>query len=148
MTPVSDDADGTARETIQRLVAAGWYVFGDRTPGRNKLKPGDRLCFYESGVGVIAEAEVASRPAQQPPGDAPNLVRNLDKYPWSFRVKEPRFFFTAPVVIDADLRAKLDAFRGRDPNSSWSWLVQGTRVVNEHDFALLTGAAAKPDDQP
>jgi hypothetical protein len=140
MTPVSDDPQVTAKDTIHGLLSSGWYVFGDRTAGRKQLKPGDRLCFYESGFGVVAEAEVASAPEQKPPPIKDN-VKNLDKFPWSFRIKTPRFFFDKPVVIDADLRAKLEAFVGRDPAQPWAWFVQGTHPVSEHDFLVLTGQA-------
>jgi len=37
------------------------------------------------------------------------------------------------------LRSKLDAFTGRDPSQPWSWFVQGTKVITEHDFSVLTG---------
>lgn len=138
MTPVSDEGDVTAKATITALLNAGWYVFADKTPGRKRLKPGDRICFYESGVGVVAEAEVASVPEEKPPS-VKGIVKNLDKFRWSFRLTNTRFFFDGPVAIDADLRSRLDAFTARDSTQSWSWFVQGTRVVNEHDFVVLTG---------
>jgi hypothetical protein len=46
------------------------------------------------------------------------------------------------VAIDADLRAKLDAFAERDPSQPWSWFVQGTKIVTEHDYAVLTAGDA------
>jgi hypothetical protein len=67
LTPVSNDPEASAKETISMFLKAGWYVFGDRTPGRKALKPGDRICFYESGVGIVADAEVASIPEQKAP---------------------------------------------------------------------------------
>src|SRR5712692_11816846 len=56
MTPVTDDEKETADEVIRKLLDQGWYVFGDRTPGRKRLKAGDHLCFYRTGTGVVAEA--------------------------------------------------------------------------------------------
>jgi hypothetical protein len=138
MTPVRDEEEMPAKAAVAGLLNAGWYVFGDATPGRKRLKPGDRICFYESGVGVIADAEVASVPERKPPA-AKGVGKNLDKFPWSFQLANPRFFFDQPVVLDADLRSKLDAFLGRDPTQPWSWFVQGTKLVTEHDFAVLTG---------
>ena len=119
LTPVRDEAEQSAKETIRQLVGAGWYVFGESTTGRKRLKPGDRICFYESGVGVVAEAEVASYPEKKPP-TVKGLVKDIEKYPWSFRTKNARFFFDEPVVSDANLRSKLKAFDGRDLNGSWS----------------------------
>lgn len=46
MTPVRDEPDRSAKDTIDQLLGHGWYVFGGRTPGRKKLKPGDQICFY------------------------------------------------------------------------------------------------------
>jgi len=43
-----------------------------------------------------------------------------------------------PVIIDAELRQKLDAFRGKDPNKSWAWFVQATRKINKNDYGILT----------
>ncbi len=137
MTPVRDEPEQSAKETIQQLVGAGWYVFGESTPGRKRLRSGDRICFYESGVGVVAEAEVASQPEKKPP-PVKGLIKNTEKFPWSFKVRNARFFFNDPVVIDASMRSKLEAFAGRDLNRPWAWFVQGTKPLTEHDFSILT----------
>src|ERR1022692_33814 len=141
MTPVADDEDGSAQEIIRTLLESGWYVLGDKAQGRKRLKPCDHICFYQSGLGVVAEAEIASSPEQK----AIPHVRHPDKYPWAFRVKAPRFFFDAPIVIDASLRSKLDAFKNGDPNAAWGWFVVTTRLLSGHDFLLLTGAAPIPE---
>jgi hypothetical protein len=135
MTAVSDDEAASAQDTIRRLLDNGWYVFGDRTPGRKDLKPGDHICFYEAGVGVVAEAEVDSQAEKK----TVPFVRHPERFPWAFKVKNVRYFFEQPVVIDAPLRAKLDKFHGRDPERSWAWFVQATQKVTKHDFDLLTG---------
>jgi hypothetical protein len=77
------------------------------------------------------------------PGRAKKIkfVRDAERFPWAFGVKDVRYFFDKPVVIDAALRSRLDAFRGRDPNKAWAWLVQGTKVVTAHDFRVLIGRA-------
>jgi hypothetical protein len=66
LTAVSDDQQTSAQEAIRTLLGAGWYVYGERTPGRKRLQVGDGLCFYESGVGVVAAADVASVPERRP----------------------------------------------------------------------------------
>ena len=96
ITPVADDPESSAQETIERLLGAGWYVFGDKTAGRARLKPGDRLCFYRSGVGVVAEAEVTDYAERKPP-PVKGLVRNIDKFPWAFPVQDARYFSTRPL---------------------------------------------------
>lgn len=135
LTPVRSDATGSAEEVIDTLVGRERiYAFGDRTPGRRHIKPGDRICFYASGTGVVAHATVASVPKQQ----SHPRVRDPAKYPWVFAVDSARLYLERPVVLDADLRAKLDAFRSRDSFKSWAWFVQATRRITEHDFRLLT----------
>jgi hypothetical protein len=135
LTPLRDNETGTARETLNRLLGAGWYVFGERTPTRKALAVGDRLCFYEVGVGIVAEAVVASTPERRALPEA----RQPERYPWAFRVTDVRFFFDAPIAVDAGLRARLDAFQNKDASGPWAWFVQGTHTVTRHDFALLTG---------
>jgi hypothetical protein len=138
LTAVSDDQETSAQETIRTLLNAGWYVYGERTPGRKRLQVGDRLCFYESGVGIVAAVEVASVPERRPL----SIIRDAERYPWAFHVTNVRYFFDAPVVIDAPLRAQLDAFQGREPSQSWAWFVQATHAVTERDFHLLTAHVA------
>jgi hypothetical protein len=137
LTAVSDDQEIPAQKAIRTLLDAGWYVYGERTPGRKRLQVGDRLCFYESGVGVVAAAEVASVPERRPL----SLIRDAERYPWAFHVTNVRYFFDAPVVIDALLRAQLEAFQGREPGRSWAWFAQATHAITEHDFRLLTAQA-------
>jgi hypothetical protein len=134
LTAVSDVQHTSARDAIRTLLDDGWDVYGERTPGRKRLQVGDRLCVYESGVGVVAAAEVTSVPERR----TLSIVRDPERYPWAFRVENVRYFFDAPVVIDAPLRAQLDAFQGREPSQAWAWFVQATHAVTEHDFHLLT----------
>ncbi|MGB5733124.1 MAG: hypothetical protein WBM40_01610, partial [Thiohalocapsa sp.] len=66
LTPVASDAEATAEQIVQTLVGKEKvYAFSERTPGRTKLKPGDGICFYAGGTGVIAHATVASAPTKQ-----------------------------------------------------------------------------------
>lgn len=136
LTPVKSDEFGTAEETVQTLVGQEKiYAFGERTPGRKNLKPGDSICFYASGKGVIGHAKVMSRTEKK----IHPKVSQPEKYPWIFQVGDSRLYLDDPVVIDADMRGKLDAFRERDPSKPWGWFVQATRKISEHDFNLLTG---------
>ena len=135
LTPVASDDEMTAQQTVESLVGQeGVYAFSERTPGRTKLKPGDRICFYASGTGVIAHATVATIPAKK----THKKIRHPEKYPYLFGLKEAKLYLDNPVVIDQGLRAKLEAFEGREPQKSWAWFVQGTRSLVEGDFALLT----------
>jgi hypothetical protein len=81
LTPVRSDEEATAEDTIKTLVGKEHiYAFGERTPGRRHIKPGDWICFYATGKGVVAHAKVASVPRKEA---NPN-VRHSDRYPWIF----------------------------------------------------------------
>lgn len=135
ITPVASDEEATSEEVIYKLVGQEQiYAFGDRTPGRKHLEPGDWMCFYASGKGVVAHAQIISEPAMKPHPK----VRHPDKYPWTFKLTNPELYLDEPIVIDAALRDKLDAFEGRDPSKSWSWFVQVTRKISRDDFEILT----------
>jgi hypothetical protein len=136
LTPVRDEAEATVQETLDSLLGHGVYVFADRTAGRDRIKEGDWICFYSSGVGIVADAEIASRAEKR----VVKFAKDSTHYPWAFAVRDVRFYFDSPVVIDAPLRARLQAFtdHGHDPAGAWSWLVQGTRYLTAHDFAVLT----------
>lgn len=78
---------------------------------------------------------MASLPENKPH----KAVRASERFPWVFRLGDPTLYVDRPVVIDAELRNQLEAFKDRDPKKSWAWYVQGTGRVTEHDFKILTG---------
>lgn len=140
LTPVKSHEEETAEECISILVGEERiYAFGERNPGRKHIKPGDRICFYATGKGVVADARVASRPERNPHPK----VYHPEKYPWVFRLDNGTFYIDEPIVIDAEVRTRLDAFQDRDPNRPWAWFVQVTRKISEHDFSILTRAEAE-----
>ena len=128
LTPAVARDGETASQRIHRQLTAGAYAWRKNTPYVRELRPGDRIAFYAGGnVGVVAEAEVTSR-AVDTPGPLP--------FTWRFGVRPGRPI-AVPVRIDADLRARLDAFRGKHPKS-WPSFVHVTQKITEHDFRLLT----------
>jgi len=86
ITPVKDEAGATARQTLESLLGQNVYVFGDRTTGRDRIKAGDRICFYWSGVGVVADAEIASAVERR----GVDFARDGARYPWAFAVRDVR----------------------------------------------------------
>jgi hypothetical protein len=135
LTPVRSDEEQTAEQVVESLVGkAKIYAFGERTPGRMHLKPGDWICFYATGKGVVAHARVASVPEKH----QDSRVRHPEAYPWVFKVDETKLYFQSPIPIDVSLRNQLDAFKGRERDKSWAWFVQATRRISERDFKLLT----------
>lgn len=135
LAPVGDDEHQYATECIDRLLGIGEWAFSDRTPGRKRIKPGDYICFYAQGVGVVAKAKVASLPEER----THPLVKHPERYKWMFRLSEIEKFLDSPVVIDSKLRSQLEYFKDRNPEAPWAWFVQTTRPISEHDFELLTG---------
>lgn len=135
ITPVKSDEHAKAEEIVYSLVGEEKiYAFGERTPGRKHLRPGDLICFYATGKGVIAHATIMSRPERK----KHPKVHEPDKYPWIFKVGKAKFYLDEPVIIDADLRGQLDAFKGKDSSKPWSWFVFAARKISKNDYELLT----------
>ncbi|NEQ39136.1 MAG: DUF262 domain-containing protein [Okeania sp. SIO3I5] len=135
LTPVAANEERSASEQIKFLVGEEKiYAFGDKTPGRKSIKSGDNICFYASGKGIVAHALVKSKPEKS---THPKIF-NSDRYPWVFELEKPCLYLDNPVVLDEDLRNKLDAFLGRGDRSTWSWFVQVTRKISANDFIVLT----------
>ncbi|MFQ5872988.1 MAG: type I restriction enzyme HsdR N-terminal domain-containing protein [Dehalococcoidia bacterium] len=125
-------------EHLRRWLDRGFWGLHGSTAHRTSVRPGDRCCFYATGVGIVATAEVT--------GWANSEVHHdewPDLNPWERGVyKLPMSNITwlrGPVLINVDMRARLDAFRGKSPLKLWSWFVQTTRKLTEHDFRLLSG---------
>lgn len=137
LTPVSSTQDEKAEEHLRWLVGEDKvYAYGERTPGRKKLKIGDWLCFYASGShkGVIGHARVASKPVKKPNAK----LSDPKKHPWTFKLDIVELYPDEPVAIDEVLLQKLDYFKGRDVSANWGWFVVTTRRITERDFGLLT----------
>lgn len=135
LTPVKGDDMQTAEEVLQTLLGEeSIYAFGEKTPGRKRLKVGDRMCYYAAGKGVVAHAKVGSVPQKH----LHPKVRHSDKYPWVFKVEDVELYLDEPIPVDAEMRSHLDAFKGRDPNKAWAWFVQATSRLTEQDFHALT----------
>jgi hypothetical protein len=135
LTPVKDYEGETAEECIKSLVGEHqMYAFGEGTPGRKRLKVADQICFYATGRGIVANAEVVSLPERKPD----RRVRHSTEFPFTFRLRNCKLYVEKPVVLDAALRMQLEAFRNRDTGSPWAWFVQATHKITESDFKLLT----------
>ncbi len=129
-----------SEEVVRRLVEERHlYAFSERQPGHKRMKPGDRICFYVTMKGVVADAEIASGPAMDS-----QLQEELElkDYPWIIRLANVRLYVDKPRVLDEELRSRLEVFAGRDLRSGWGWFVQTTRQLSAHDFELLTKGGA------
>lgn len=132
LTPARNRGQVPAMEWVRRDLAAGKYCWGEKTPYVRSLRPGDRICFYATAnVGIVAQAAAAS--------EAQNSGAAGDAFLMCFSVAgyQP---VDPPIEVDADLRSKLEWFKGRDPfGSDWADFVRSTHPISEHDFRLLTG---------
>ena len=142
LTPVRSDQEVSAEDEIVKLVGRDRaYAFGERTPGRSHMKPGDLICFYATTKGVVAHARLDSAPTRQ----VHPHVRHPDKYPWVVALRDIKVYVNDPLVIDSTVRAELEEFQGRDLAAPWAWFVQATRKLSVHDFQRLTRQEAGAD---
>jgi hypothetical protein len=137
ITSARSDDKRTAEEAIRKSVGRDreWGLGGERSRGKRAMTPGDWICFYAAQEGVVAYARIDSAPEET---SHPPLL-DPEGHEWRFRLDSIELFLEKPVVIDEALRKRLDAFKGRDPRRNWSWLVQWSNRVTEHDFRILTG---------
>jgi hypothetical protein len=131
LAPVSDLGDVPAQQVISTLLKSGWYVLSER--GSARLGPGDEICVYQKGVGIVSRAVLASERQTN------RLSYPFEQFPWAYRIRDYEIFIDKPIVISLHLRTTLDAFYGKNP-SRWAWFVQSAHSVSEHDFKLLTNS--------
>src|SRR5260370_27146889 len=139
VVPASSHRDVTATESLHYWLDRGMWGFYESTPLRTALDPGDSVAFYATGTGVVAHARVAAKamtlvqPSEWPePNPQTKQVYKLPLVNVTWLEK--------PVEITQTVRAGLEAFQGKSRTSSWSWLVQTTRLLAEGDFLQLIGS--------
>jgi hypothetical protein len=139
LTPVAKEGPRTPLEVVRRLVVEQQvFAIGEVADKKSQLQPGDRICFYATRcVGVVADARVASRPSFTQNGDR----TDHGTFPYVFDLDEVRAYLDRPILIDRELRGRLDAFAGRDPDGPFAFFVMGLHRVSERDFGLLTRAS-------
>ena len=139
--PAGSGDDGAEPEEVLRCwLGANMWGMGRSTPNRTRMQPGDGLCFYANRVGIVAHARLAAPPEE--------LV-TAEEWPESSKMESEVFkvplegvtWLPTPIAIDEELRRRLDAFSDKKASPVWSWFVQTTRKLSEHDFHILTGSA-------
>ena len=141
LTPVRNRPGKPATDTIRDYLNKGYYVFAADTPFRAALRPGDKICFYASKVGVVASADITSQAELRPRAEIP------EEYPWVFSLANPHDFLDRPVVLTADLCAKLDACKKKG-SANWNWIVSFTKNLTAHDFRMLTESTVTQAQSP
>lgn len=137
ITPVADDEEATAEETIRSLLDQGLYVIKPSCSGRTRINAGDRICFYRTRIGVVAEAVISAPPQKK----SVKFARFQGTYSFAVPVEKVTYFFDKPIVLDEKTRRRLDIFRSRNVVSNWAWFVLTTRVISKQDYFILTGRA-------
>jgi Type I restriction enzyme R protein N terminus (HSDR_N) len=143
VVPAGRQEGYSAEEHLDAWLQRGFWGFGSSTAGRKAMRPGDWACFYAAKSKQIVafgridgDLEHHVGPNEWPgPGPFDGSVYKvpLTDITWL----DPR------PVLDASLRAQLDAFKDKPVGNGWSWLVQTTHRLTQDDFARLTGGAAK-----
>ncbi|MGH2390963.1 MAG: type I restriction endonuclease [Chloroflexota bacterium] len=128
---------GSAVEHLRLWLDHGMWGMNASTPGRERLRPGDRACFYVTGSGIAATATItAAADVMIPPEDVPAGSRIEPVYRVPLANIE---WFASPIALDAPLRLSMDAFADRPAGRFWGWFTITTRGVTARDFALMTG---------
>lgn len=143
MVPAKGTNDGKPPVVqLHRWLDQGFWGVYKSTSGRTHFRPGDYICFYANQAGVVAIARIkglADAPVQESEWPEP---MPYDNSVYKVPLKEVSWL-EQPRPITSQVRAQLDAFKGKDPESGkWSWLVQSTSKLSAHDFDVLTAGKA------
>ena len=142
LLPCSSGKDGSdPAELLHYWLDKGFWGLRQASPGRTQLHEGDYACFYVSKLGFAATARLA--------GPADILVAQ-EEWPEPSPPSGPIYkvplreisWLSSPLPLTNTLCAKLDWFKGRDPDGRFGFLVQTARSITPHDFQLLTEITA------
>ena len=142
IVPAGKQEGYSAEEHLHSWLERGSWGFGESTPGRKAMRPGDWACFYAAKSKlIVALGRISGNldehvEAHEWPGPGP-----FDGSVYKVPLTDITWLDPAPI-LDAGLRAKLDAFKDKPPGTGWSWLVQTTHRVTKDDFERLTGRPA------
>ncbi len=135
ITSVDDKtARGNAGGLLRAFLDLARYAFSDKTHLRKHMKPEYAICFYQSRLGIVADARIATTPEKA-------RIEGIDyppQFTWSCHLTDVRQYFESPIRLDRPLRSRLSAYKGQDIEN-WGWFVRGTHSIPGHDFDIITG---------
>ncbi len=135
ITPFKGTEDEQPQELARRLMVQNkLWAFPKRAKNIEKLRPGDYVCIFAAGIGVIAHARIKTKPEYNPNHQK---VRNSDEFPWIVQLEDVHFYPDQPVVVK-DILSELDMAKVLTNQREWGVLVRGFKFITEHDFKLLT----------
>ena len=142
----------TSPDNLSRTAAHGWTVQGFKTRQRknvmDKMRPGDRLVWYLTGVKAIgALATVTSEPFEERTRVWESEGKPGEDYPWRVQIKpdvtlpEGEWPPMEPVALQL-------AHVRKWPAENWTLAFQGNlREVSAEDFAHLECAVREASGQ-
>ena len=140
LVPSGRQGGHSAEEHLQSWLGKGFWGFGAGTRARAAMKLGDQVLFYAAkGHTIVATARIAGPldtfvGDDEWPGPGP-----FDPTIYKVPLTELTWLHE-PIVLDDQMRATLDAFKGKDLSRGWSWFVQGSHRVTADDFTRLTSS--------
>jgi hypothetical protein len=137
ITPIGERGDLSPVEVVERTVGHGLFGFSRDAVQTNRMRPGDRIAFYASQHGVVADARVASRPYRSDDPEAALGVPDASGFPYLVDLDDVRLY-DEPRAITEAVRGQLHAFDGKDPSDQWGWFVISVHEVTPGDFDVLT----------
>lgn len=134
ITTITDKKQFTAEQALNELlIKRGIYAFGEDTPGKNQIRPGDHICMYMTQRGIAAEAIVESYPEY----DANKIIEGFEEYPWLFKVKDVKVYTETPLPVNKEFEEKLEYFKDH-PRSNIGFFLQSTHKITKNDYGTLT----------
>ncbi len=133
ITPIKDRENIKAEDSLEYLLEQNIYVLKDSTPGKNKIKPGDFICFYRTGKGIIADAQVTTFAKRNPK----TVPLGYEEFPWILEVDKVRIYTDNPVFIDKKTYIQLEECKNAKEGYNLGLFVKRTHQITEEDFNLL-----------
>jgi len=130
LVPMSWKGDLSEEGSPIAMVDSRKFRFGRHAAAAKRIAPGDLLCFYLSGVGIVATAQAASSLSfDDKDSDS--------RYPFIVGLTSVKIFMVRPIILTPAIRSQLDLLKGKN-TARWSWMVQTCNQLSRHDFLLLT----------
>lgn len=134
----------SAADRLRIWLDHGMWGMPKSTPSRERLRAGDRVCFYVTGHAIAASATVtAAADDVIPDEDLPDGPRGEPVYRVPLAGIE---WLALPVALDARVRTAMDAFKDRPSGRFWGCFTITTREVTARDFAIMTGQLRRQEE--
>jgi hypothetical protein len=140
LTPVAERGSLSPQEVVVQTVGNGAFGFSSDAIQKMRPRPGDRLSFYGSRTGIVADATVAGRSHHAEDPSAELQIPDADNYPYIVDL-ENASLYDEPIEVTEGIRRRLEAFEESDASEGWGWFVLTVRQLSRKDFRILTGRA-------